>query len=91
MTTRSDYIEKLAAKLHEWDARIDLLRAKAGTAAVDARIRYREEALALKEKRDEAADLIRDVREAGDNALNDVTKRVDHLLKEVKKAYKKAA
>ena len=40
MDKRKAYIEKLEAQLEEWDAKIDLLKAKSKKAKAEAKIEY---------------------------------------------------
>ena len=52
---REEYIDKLAAQLKEWSARIDEVELKARAAKVDAKAGYENQIRQLKDKRDIAA------------------------------------
>lgn len=91
MATRKEYIEKLAAKLHEWDARIDELRGKAERSSADVRESFKSRISELREKREKASVLLDELHEAGDDAWKGVKEKVDRLYEEVKNVFKKAA
>jgi hypothetical protein len=91
MTTRRQYIERLAAKLHEWDERIDELRSRAELSDMAARAAARRKLTELREKRDRAVDLLDELHEAGDKGWMGVKSRVDDLYDEVKQVFRKAA
>lgn len=51
MATKEAYQKKLEAQLKEWDAKLDLLSAKAQKATADARIKYENDLESLKRDR----------------------------------------
>ena len=51
MTDKDAYVQKLHAKLDEWNAEIDKLKAKADKAEADSRAEYHKQIEALREKR----------------------------------------
>lgn len=55
MDKRTEYAEKLAAQMVEWDVQIDQLKIKATTATPEAKLEYSATIRALQLKRDEAA------------------------------------
>lgn len=91
MSTRKEYIEKLAARLREWDDQIDGLRTKAEQAKADAKVRYKEQVVELKGFRDRAETLLGEMHESTDATWNIVKAKVDELYSDVKKIFKKAA
>ena len=48
MSERDAYVEKMKAKLDEWNAEIDRLEAKARGAEADARLRYNKQIESLR-------------------------------------------
>ncbi len=91
METRKEYIEKLAARLRVWDARIDELKGQVETATGSARLRYRTRLVEIRELRDRAAVMLEELREASGSAWKDVGARLDRLIEDVRKSLKKAA
>ncbi|WP_163558212.1 coiled coil domain-containing protein [Halomonas sp. NO4] len=72
MSNREVYEQKLQAKLDEWQAEIDKLKARARGAEADARIEHEKEIDDLEARRDEARQKLSELREAGDDAWEDV-------------------
>lgn len=72
MSNREAYEQKLQAKLDEWQAEIDKLRARARGAEADARIDREKEAERLEAKREEVRQKLEELREAGDDAWDDI-------------------
>jgi chromosome segregation ATPase len=72
MTDKDAYVQKLHAKLDEWNVEIEKLKAKADKAEADSRAEYHKQVEDLREKRKDAESKIRDVVEAGDGALEDL-------------------
>ncbi len=91
MATRKEYIEKLAQRLHEIDARIDELRGRAEQSGTDIKERFRGRMVELKEKRERAAILLEELHEASDDTWKGIKAKVDKLYEDVKEIFKKAA
>jgi uncharacterized coiled-coil DUF342 family protein len=68
MKNREEYIDKLAAQLKEWSAKIDELESKARAATVDAKAEYEKQIVQIKNKRDEAAGKLQELRSASADA-----------------------
>jgi len=91
MEKRNEYIKQLAAKLHEWDEKIDEMKTRAEMSAGGARLRYRQGLVELKALREQAAVLLEEVREATVDTWDDVKARTDRLIEDVRKSLRKAA
>ncbi len=72
MNDREVYIDKMKAKLDEWNADINKLQAKANGAEADMKQKYDQEIQHLKEQREEAADKLAELQKAGDGAWKDL-------------------
>jgi hypothetical protein len=77
MKTKDEYIESLASELKEWSAQIDLLTAKAESAAANVKLKYDEEIVALRAKQHEAAEKIKELQGAGGDAWESVKETAD--------------
>ena len=77
MATKEAYQKKLQAQLNEWDAKLDLLSAKAQKVAADARINYEDELVALRSKRAAAHRTLAELGTRGENAWEDMKDGVD--------------
>ena len=67
MDKRTEYAEKLAAQMVEWDMQIDQLNIKATSATPEARLEYSNAIAALQMKRDEAAVKLQGISAASDD------------------------
>jgi len=72
MADRDAYVQKMQAKLDEWNAEIDKLQAKAAQAEAESRLEYQKQINNLREKRQEAEKKLAQVREAGGGAWEDL-------------------
>lgn len=84
------YQEKLKSQLDEWDAKIDLLKAKASKAEAEAKIEYNETIEDLKKKRAEANDRLQKLRDAGDDAWEDMKEGIEAAWSSLGAAIKSA-
>jgi hypothetical protein len=98
METRREYIEKLAARLLDWDARIDELKAKSEAAGADLRLTYKKKITELRDLRERVSAELSRLHEAGDPGWQEIKKTAEtlveqagRLLKDVEKAFRKAA
>ncbi len=72
MKDRTEYIEKMSARLKEWDAEIQKLEAKAESARADLRDEYLEKVRDLRSKKEEAKGKLNKIRESGDDAWKEL-------------------
>jgi uncharacterized coiled-coil DUF342 family protein len=91
MKTKEDYVQKLHAKIDEWNADIDRLKAKADQVEVDAKIEYQEQIQTLKSKRDEIETKISELSRSGEKAWEDLKAGVDLAWEAMNEAIKSAA
>lgn len=68
MTNKEAYQQQLQAKLDEWNAEIEKLRAKAQGAAADSQIEYNQQVEQLERKRDEAKQKLSELQQASEGA-----------------------
>ena len=90
MSNREAYEQKLRAKLDEWQAEIDKLRAQARGAEADARIEREKEAERLEAKREEMRHKLKELREAGDDAWDDLRDGAERAWKSFSDSFEKA-
>ncbi|MFW6345484.1 MAG: coiled coil domain-containing protein [Halomonas sp.] len=90
MSNRDAYEQKLRAKLDEWQAEIDKLRAQARGAEADARLEQEREAERLEAKREEVREKLDELREAGDDAWDDVRQGAERAWEAMSGAFEKA-
>jgi chromosome segregation ATPase len=72
MPDREAFVEKLEARMHEWSARFEDLKARVRKVASTRRAEHAEQIAALQARRDEAKGKIRQLREAGGHAWEEL-------------------
>ncbi|SDK35837.1 hypothetical protein SAMN04487954_11542 [Billgrantia gudaonensis] len=90
MSDREAYEQKLQAKLDEWQAEIDKLRARAKGAEADARIDREKEAARLEARREEVRQKLQEMREASDDAWEDVKAGAERAWDSLSESFEKA-
>jgi uncharacterized coiled-coil DUF342 family protein len=90
MADKDAYVQKLHAKIDEWNAEIDKLKAKADQAEADARTNYSKEVENLKSKRREAEKKLDEVRHAGEGAWEDLKAGAQSAVDAMEAALKSA-
>jgi hypothetical protein len=83
MDKRTKYVEKLSARIVEWDAQIDLLREKAENASPEVKFEYSKTIADLQLKRDEAAEKLQRIPTAGDDEWEEIKKGTEQILDEI--------
>lgn len=68
MNKRDEYIDKLAAQLKEWSAKIDELQSAARMAKDDVKAGYENQIKQLKDKRDTASQKLQELKGASTDA-----------------------
>lgn len=91
MASKQEYQQKLEAQLKEWDAKLDVLAAKARKASADARIGYENELNALRARRAAAHDKLQELGRRGETAWEDMKGGMEKAWDEMRKALEKAA
>ena len=89
-TTRDAYVQKIKAKLDEWNAEIDRLEAQARQKEADAQTRLQEQIDQVKAKRRAAEEKLDDVRQAGGDAWEDLKSGVELAAEAVGDALRSA-
>ncbi len=90
MKNREEYIDKLAAQLKEWSAKIDELEVKAHTAKEDVKTKYSEQIKELKEQRDAAVHKLQELKETSSEAWDIMKAGAETAWSDLKKAINEA-
>jgi len=90
MEDNDAYIQKLHARLNEWNAEIDKLKAKADKTAAESRIEFQTQLEKVQQKRTEAEKKLSEVREAGEGAWEDLKSGVQGAWDGMEQALKSA-
>ncbi len=91
MTEKRDaYVQKLKAKIDEWNADIDKLTAKADQTQAEAKIKYQQELEDLRGKRQELEDKIADLQSSGESAWEELKQGVESSWEVWKASFSRA-
>jgi len=92
MTEKRDaYVQKLKAKMDEWNAEIDKIEAKADQAEAESKIEYEKQLEDLRAKRKDVEDKMAELQQAGDGAWEDLKAGIESAWDSLGNALKSAA
>jgi len=72
MEKRKDYIERMAARLREWDTDLQKLEEKAEVAKADVKASYNLQIKELRLKKEEAQQKLKKIQDAGEDAWEEL-------------------
>ena len=84
MSDRQEYIDKISAKLKEWDADIQKLEAKAETVQGDAKANYRQRIQDLRNKRKETNEKLDKIQDASEESWHELKEGFEKSWKTLK-------
>jgi len=84
------YVQKLKAKIDEWNAEIDKLSAKADQSQADLKLRYLEQIQGLKEERNKIEAKLEALQEAGESAWDELKEGLEDSFNIWKDSFSKA-
>lgn len=90
MTDKEAYLQKMQAKLDEWDANINTIKAKASGASADAQIALNKQVDDLKSERNEMKQKYEELKDAGEDAWEDIRNGAEGAWDRVTLSFKKA-
>lgn len=91
MTEKRDaYVQKLKAKMDEWNTEIDKLAAKADQADAEAKIEYHKQLEDLRAKHKDLEDKIAELQQAGESAWEDLKQGLENSWGILKTSFSKA-
>ncbi len=77
MSKKDAYVQKIHAKIDEWNADIDKLMAKADQVEADSKIEYERQIEFIKAKRDDMTKKLAELNKSGEAAWEDMKAGVD--------------
>jgi len=89
MEEKKAYQEKKQAQLHEWDAKIEVLKAKAEKAEAGLKITYQEQIQKLQEKKKVAQEKLHELMGAGEETWGEVKVAVEEIWDDIHGVFNK--
>lgn len=90
MPQNDQYIEKIKARLDQWNAEIDKLEARSKEAEADTKIEYQKQLDGLREQRDRAEAQLEEIRNATDEAWSELESGFDKAWQDISTAFDNA-
>lgn len=87
MSLKSDYERKIEAQLNQWDAEINLLKAKALNAKTDIKINYHKELEELKLKKELVIKRLEELKTSGTELFEELKDSVEKACTEFKHGF----
>jgi uncharacterized protein YjbJ (UPF0337 family) len=91
MGLKEAYQEKMRGELELWQAKIEVLKAKADVAGADQKIKYYEQIESLRVKQQQVHKKLDDLRSASEGAWDEVKAGVEFAWEDLKSAVERAA
>jgi chromosome segregation ATPase len=89
-TQRDAYVEKMKAKLDEWNAEIDKLKARLDQADAESKVEYNRRLEDLRDKRRDVQNRIDEIQRAGENSWDDLKQGLENSWDILKKSVTRA-
>ena len=93
MEDRKVYIDKMAAKLKEWDEKIQKLETKLNSAGAGAKVEFRQQITELRSKREEAQQKLKKLQASSEGSWEELKAGIEKSTKifgdSVKKSWDK--
>lgn len=90
MSMKQAYEKKLQAQLDEWNAQIDVLKAKADSAEADVQLKYYKQIEELREQQAAAKVKLDELKNAGEDAWEDLKAGVESAWSSLSNSLKSA-
>ena len=78
------YIEKVQAQIREWEAKLDLLHAKADISTAEMKIKYMKSIKKLKQQKAHIEEQLDELQEAGEDVWEGIKGKVDDAQEELR-------
>jgi hypothetical protein len=90
MSEKKAYQDKMEAQLREWQAKIDVLKAKADKAKAEQQVKYYEKIENLRVKKKAADAKLAELRRAGEGAWGDIKTGMEKAWKDLTESVEEA-
>ena len=79
MLTRDEYVAKMKRRLDKWSAEMDVLEAKAHKTQEDAKVKYQEQLIALRAKRQEGEEKLEAIKSATEDSWEQLKAETENV------------
>lgn len=90
METKHAYEDKMDARLREWQAKIDVLKARVDKATAEQKIKYNKDIESLRNRQQQLYKKLDELRSAGSDGWEDLKTGVDQAYHDLKSAVERA-
>lgn len=91
MSDRDVYVEKMKAKIDEWNADLAKLEARSREASADTRLKYDNQIQELKVQRERAEEQLKEFQRASEESWKQMRDGMESAWDEVNRAFREAA
>ena len=91
MSDRDAYVDKMKAKIDEWNADLAKLEAKSREAEADLRLKYDHQITQLREQRNEAEERLRELQKASEESWRRLREGMEAAWDDMTRAFRDAA
>ncbi len=89
MNSKDAYLEKAAAKIEEYSARLELLKAKAGVEVANRKISAQEQIVKLEASLEHAKSRLAELSDAAEDGWEELSERFDELADDLGASFRK--
>jgi hypothetical protein len=79
MLTRDEYVAKMKQRLDKWNTEMDALEAKALKTQEEAKVKYQEQLIALRAKRQEGEEKLKAIQSASEDSWEQLKAETDNI------------
>lgn len=87
MLTKDEYVAEMKQRLDDWSAEIDVLQARGHDIKEDAKVKYEEQLVALRTKREEGEKKLEEMQAAAENNWEHIKMESDRVWEAFKDSF----
>lgn len=91
MTERAEYIDKLSAKLKEWDAEIKKMEAKLAQRKVESKIAYEKKIEELKDRKKSLSARLEEIEQSSSEAWESMKDGTEKIVNDFRDTFREVA
>jgi len=91
MSDREQYVEKMKARIDQWNADLAKLEARSREAEADMRVKYDQQIQELREERERAEERLKELQRASEDSWKRLRDGMESAWDEMAKAFREAS